>query len=501
MLYPKSPQRTDKRINYDTWLNAFDQVRKLHNLNFDHSYFITHEDPTGFYITFDPSSVSQTNEEFDFKVEANASSTTSTTFIVRGGIVARDSKNIQYKMGLSLDAGTWDENGSYDNDYKSINVAANAVSFVYVELNNKILPTTLTANSSLTWPGWDANKDRFVLARVNSYSHTVEQYFMKGGDVHDEVSQSDGNKPSPDTESLFCNNTSGRTELFNFPSPVDTPMVIGDLVVFRDATGGTAGVAKVNYTSKVLAAGHSDTSGSSTTSGYADYAGVAALANVASSGWPTTWDHVTQITNKATDDHPAYLCDVLLRMADGQSYRTSGTITAGKFVVTGGATNEWDLLNFVANVSSDVIIHANNSITLDADNFIAVTCPTYSNCSTSSTLMQSVGNVTSLSTGGFIKLDGDAGVIIDSDDDMRIVATGDINMDGVDVDIYGSNSLKISAQGGRAILLDSDIDLQSGGQLQVNGTPGVTMTGYSVLDTTTGELHSIATTKGLMTTG
>jgi hypothetical protein len=161
-------------------------------------------------------------------------------------------------------------------------------------------------------------------------------------------------------------------------------------------------------------------------------------------------------------------------MADGQSYKTTGTVTAGKFVVTGGATNDWDLINFQANVTSDITMHANGNITQDADGYIASTSPTYSNCTTSSTLIQSVGNVSSISSSGYIKIDGDAGVIIDSGGDIVIDATGDLNVDADNVDIYGSTSLQISAQGGRAILLDADIDLQTGGELQINGTKGKT---------------------------
>jgi hypothetical protein len=68
------------------------------------------------------------------------------------------------------------------------------------------------------------------------------------------------------------------------------------------------------------------------------------------------------------------------------------------------------------------------------------------------------------------------------------------------IDLHAMNSMIVGAQGGRQIVIDSDIDLQTSGQLQVDGTPGVTMSGYYVLDIN-GDLHSVATTKGLVTTG
>lgn len=51
MIYPKSPKRTDKVLNFDTYRFLFNQVKRLINIRFDSSKFFVRNDPSGLYIT------------------------------------------------------------------------------------------------------------------------------------------------------------------------------------------------------------------------------------------------------------------------------------------------------------------------------------------------------------------------------------------------------------------------------------------------------------------
>ena len=477
-----------------------DICNKLRNIDFDSNYFIVKNYGGGILVSMSDSALTGDEEEFHFKIESNSASSALTDYYVRGGVWRHQSKNIVYNIFSTCDAGPWDEN--YEDTYKSITLASNAVSYIYAELDNRLLPTTVTIKSSLTKPTYDNTKDFEILGKVNTSSGVIDTQWF-GGDIDRRVEQPDSNKTSPDTCSLERNNTSGVIQSYLFPAGADTAMVAGDLVEFRDLNGGIGGVPSTAYTSKVLSAGNADYA---TNSNHAVWADVAALANVASSGWPTSWDHPSLTDRNLSDagGHAYYWAYTGWRNPDSLSYKTTGDCFSNQFAIQENSTlNYWT--NAAAKItSSDFIslVTKTNDIDITAKRNLNESAVIHSSCSTSYTIIQSVGNVSSVSSSGFIKLDGDAGVIIDSDANLVLVSTGNLDVDaGGTVDIYGTSSLQISAQGGRAILLDADIDLQTGGQLQVNGTPGVTMTGYSVLDTTTGELHSIATTKGLMTTG
>jgi len=466
-----------------------DICNKLRNIDFDSNYFIVKNYGGGILVSMSDSALTGDEEEFHFKIESNSASSALTDYYVRGGVWRHQSKNIVYNIFSTCDAGPWDEN--YEDTYKSITLASNAVSYIYAELDNRLLPTTVTIKSSLTKPTYDNTKDFEILGKVNTSSGVIDTQWF-GGDIDRRVEQPDSNKTSPDTCSLERNNTSGVIQSYLFPAGADTAMVAGDLVEFRDLDGGIGGVPSTAYTSKVLAAGNADYA---TNANHAVWADVAALANVASSGWPTTFSHPSLTDLDASDDHPHYWANTSWRNPDDDSYKTTGDCFSNQFAIQENSTlNYWT--NAAAKItSSDFIslVTKTNDIDITAKRNLNESAVIHSSCSTSYTILQSVGNVSSVSSSGFIKLDGDAGVIIDSDADMVLVATGDINMDGVDLDIYGSNSLKISAQGGRAILLDSDIDLQSGGELQINGAKG--KTGWF----DDGTNFRITVTKGLIT--
>ena len=63
MLYPKSPKRTDKFLNYDTYNFMFNQVKKLIGLRFDPSKFNVQHDPSGMYVTMKSGGSGGTNDD------------------------------------------------------------------------------------------------------------------------------------------------------------------------------------------------------------------------------------------------------------------------------------------------------------------------------------------------------------------------------------------------------------------------------------------------------
>lgn len=445
-------------------------------------------DVTPYGITVSGQQLVQDAERAHFLVESNVSGT-SISYLVRGGYWFRELENgvTLLKLPLQCDSGGWDEN--YDDTYKSITLSNNTTShYITLILDDPLEPTTLSVTSSVTAPVYSEETSYLIIAKANAASGVIDQYYS--GDYHDMTyNRVDDAPPDILNQSLEIDGTTKRMQLKGFPGGVDTAMVATDLVVFRDKTGGLGGVPKVSFTSKVLDSAHSDDS---------DHAIIADFSNssgIALSGWPTTWDHVNDITNKGTDDHPAFWAEVAFRNPDDQSYKTTGDCFSNQFAIQeNSAVNYWT--NAAAHIESSDFISLEtktNDIDIAAKRNLNESSVIYSSCSTSYTLIQSVGNVTALSGTAYVKIDGDAGVIIDSGSDMVLVAIDDLDVDADKVDIYGSTSLKISAQGGRAILLDADIDLQTGGELQVNGSKG--KTGWF----DDGTNFRITVTKGLIT--
>ena len=494
-------------VNKPGFNNMADICNIFRNIAFDKTQFLVRQLGDSISVSLQGDSAGLgAEEEHHWLVESNATSSNSSSWIVRGGYWLRELEEGLgvSKIPLTCDTGVWNED--YDARYKSITTATNVGSYyVYLELDHPLKPTTCVVKSSTTWPAYTNAKSTMVIAKTNCTSGTVEQYLE--GDYYDATyARPDAQLPGQSSYSISVNNSTGRTIQYDFVNPPNTGMVAGDLVEFRQVTG-IGGVPTLRYTSKVLDSVHADDADDALHADDADHAISSDWADYANAGsWPTSFDHPSLTDRNLSDagGHSYYWAYSGWRNPDNLSYKTTGDCFSNQFAIQENSTlNYWT--NAAAKItSSDFIslVTKTNDIDITAKRNLNESAVIHSSCSTSYTIIQSVGNVSSVSSSGFIKLDGDAGVIIDSDANLVLVSTGNLDVDaGGTVDIYGTSSLQISAQGGRAILLDADIDLQTGGQLQVNGTPGVTMTGYSVLDTTTGELHSIATTKGLMTTG
>lgn len=510
MRYVKPPHRTDRSISYSNWSQLYDQNKKLLNITFDPATFFVMDDPTGVYVAVNPSSIISTMEEdrYHWRVETNAAASNSSSLIVRGGYWNRELPEGlgSYKIALTCDSGAWDED--YDNSYKSLQTATSTASYyIYVELDNPLHPTTCTAKSSLTWPAYDNARSSMVIAWTNCASGEIEQFLE--GDYYDAVySRPDSQLPGQSSYSIQVNNTTGRTMLYDFTNASSAVMVTGDLVVIRQ-DNGIGGNHTVRYTNKVLNAAYADSAGTSGSSSYALDAGTAAFADVAGSGWPTSWAH-------------AGLSDIIAG-TDGDEHNGDPQSGVGNFPYISGRANR--LANSVApGVTIDDATRNESILVNERELRAADNAPVLVWSSADCYLQIALGLKTlkwaarQLVTGDQVELDWSDGVHEMTNSwsttlDFSVGRTcdayqfeitdqpGDNYWDSDDlivevdntVDIHATTSLVICAQGGRAILLDADIDLQTGGQLQINGAMG--KTGY-VDD---GTNFRLTFTKGLIT--
>lgn len=87
-----TPKRTDKKINFDQYVNQYTDVQKLKNLHFDPAVFYVMDDPTGTYVSTLPSTeVAVTPEDFGIK------SVTGLTVTIYGGSIVIGSQ--EYTCG------------------------------------------------------------------------------------------------------------------------------------------------------------------------------------------------------------------------------------------------------------------------------------------------------------------------------------------------------------------------------------------------------------------
>jgi len=334
-----------------------------------------------------------------------------------------------------------------------------------------------------------------VIAYTNASSGSIEQYL--DGDYYDSVyARPDSQLPGQTSYSVQINNTTGRTIHYDFTNPIDTGMAAGDLVEFRQVTG-IGGAPTLRYTSKVLDSVHADNADDATWASDADHANWADYANAGS--WPTTFDHPDLDELDASDDHPHYWANTDWRNPDDGNYSTSGNVTAAIFYVY-STSQSWSADVLAVDVTSTIDLYADDDITLNSAADIMLSSVNYYNCTSGEILTQSVTNNTVQSTTGWVTINGAAGVSVLSTNSVSVTATDDFTVDaGNVVDIHATNSLTISAQALRAIVMDSDIDLQTSGELQINGVPGITDNTLCLTDPSNGDLYTATFTKGLLT--
>jgi len=439
-------------------------------------------------------------EKSHFKVEANASSSNACSMIVRGGEWIRELEDgvNEFVVPLECDTGVWDEN--WNDTYKSISLPNNTASYyIYLKLDDCLNPSNCAAKVSSSWPTFNDEDSYVVIAKANAGSHIIEQYFS--GDIYDRIyARTDASSYKGGITSCSIElDANHKTQLYNFPDWTDTPMVAGDLVVIADQNGGVGGVPGVSYTSKVLSAGNADYAEDANNASHADFADVATYANTGP--WPTTFDHPSLTDRNLSDSggHAYYWAYTGWRNPDTQSYATDAEVTAGKFIIYGGP-QYWNNVNMIVDVTGNIDLDSDDDITINSVADMILGSVNYYNCTTGTILTQSFGNNTTQSTGGWVTINGSAGVEILSTNSVSVTATDDFTVDaGNVVDIHATNSLTISAQALRAIVLDSDIDLQTSGELQINGVPGVTDNTLCLTDPSNGDLYTATFTKGLLT--
>jgi len=472
--------------------NAVRTVNNLRNIDFDSNFSYAY-DGSGVHISANHKSISPSDEfRHHFKVESNTASNTA-SFLVRGGYWLREQEDgtTLWKTPLSCDTGAY--SGDYDKQYKTISLATNtADNYISIVLDDALRPTSCDVLVSTTWPVFNDLTSYEVIATINGASNVINQFITE--DKNDNTYARMDSHPHDgaiETCTLEINGITSKTQLYKFPDRIDTKMVTGDLVVFSDQNGGTGGAPSVSYTSSVL---HADTAEDANNSSHSDSSDWAGYANNGS--WPTTFDHPS-LTDRDLSDlggHRYYWAYSGWRHPDTQSYATDADVTAGRFLIYGGP-QYWNNVALNVDVTSTIDLYADDDISIDSAADIMESSLNYFNCTSGTILIQAYTNNTIESTTGWVTIDGDVGVSILSANSVSISATDDVIVDaGNVVDIYGTNSLTISAQGGRAIVLDADIDLQTGGELQINSAKG--KTGW-VDD---GVNFRLTFTKGLITT-
>jgi len=172
----------------------------LRNLNFDQSQFKTTTLANGVHVSL--SSPSAEELDFHFQLESNVTASSLTSYICRGGFFIQDIADTQTVTGLYCDGDVeWDED--WDDSYKSFELPADDVSYVYIDYDREAETPTLDLKSSLTWPAMEEDSDIIILGRIDTSSGVIEQYFRD--DAYDVFFRPDTYSSILDQQTLDCN--------------------------------------------------------------------------------------------------------------------------------------------------------------------------------------------------------------------------------------------------------------------------------------------------------
>ena len=511
-------QRTILKVNYPSFNRMVDLHNKLRNISFDHNFIVT-QSSSGLNVGLNISAITATlSDNPHFWLENNSSSSTpGSDFICRGGIWNRDSHDDNYEAKLVCDNGNaWSED--YTTDYKSFSIPANSVRYVYIKLDDPMVPTEVTLATSASWPAYDPDTDFVVIGRCNSYSGVCEQYY--DGDVNDSYERPDGEDSDDALNSIERNDASGNLQLYDFDTASDEYCIevanVGGIIqiIYQttnqtpsscDTTASNAGtfatgLSRGDHTHKITDSEHSN------------YSDIATYANTGP--WISTFYHgaygsignvlydIQQGT--APDGH-----DSLSTTTGNYPYISGRGINreGNKFLSTASIDDTDGHESIIPNErtlnvdDSDVTINWGCCYAYTLSSQICIKWDTQELTSNNSRdLCWAVAtheltnswSCTKTFNAKKYEMSDDAANDYWSATNFKVTST---NL----VDIYATNGLTIGAQAVRQIVLGADINLVTG-TLKINNTPGVSMTGYSVIDNI-GNLHPIATTSGLLTTG
>ena len=235
MFYPKSPKKSDRQINFDTYQNIYNQVKKFQGLRFDPSVFYTMSDPSGVYVTLVPSEESSnaSSEEYHFLVESNTSSTVD----IHAGRWVQFYDGLDIGAGnvavteLSVNSGT---SGSF-KDVKTLGGFSDGDNYLALKLNNAKNPTSMTVtNLGATYPNSGLfGRDTIVIAKVTQTSGNVasiEQYW-NGADITQALTYEND-------DCSITRNIDDQNCLVNFGNVSARTQIIGTDVIPKQA-GGT----------------------------------------------------------------------------------------------------------------------------------------------------------------------------------------------------------------------------------------------------------------------
>jgi len=507
--------------------NAVRTVNNLRNIDFDSNFSYAY-DGSGVHISAKPNLNKDALENYHFKIESNTASSTNGDIIIRGGFWIRESGDDRQIVGSKNDDGSDYHivSNSYSEQYTSLSCGNAAPKYIYLETNVAMRPTTVEIKQSTTWPtNEEPEKSKLVLGWV--YSNTsssqleINQFWI--GDTQDYWERPDSdNLDAPNLRSSIDRNSSGDLELFSF----DLSALPEYCVEIGGVPGGEKhivyGITDNTPTDCDTSASNPGTFGLGLSRGDhrhkildSDHATASDWATYANSGaWPTTFDHgaynmigniLEDIKNgiapdghnsltTSTGNYPYISGRGVAR--EGNKFLTGATIddnTGAESIAPNERTLNYAdsiyTLNwgccFCQTITSEITIKWNNQELLtDNDRDLCWASATHE-------LTNSWSCTKTFNAKKYQMSD-------DSANDYWDAATFKVTSTSV-VDIYGGTSLTVQAAGGRAIVLGADIDLQTSA-LKINGTPGISMSGYNVIDNL-GNLHPIATTLGLLTTG
>jgi len=227
MRHNRLPKISDKGINFDGYLNTIRQTNKLMNIQFDPTIFVVQDDPSGMYISMNPQSATTTSNASGYHLSGEVTQSNCAgaggTLIVRGGLAVRKTNSDVYVIPLTCDSGP----SEFYEDYKTVSGITSS-KYVFAELDDPLIPTTLTIDTNATYPVDDANKyTKFVLGYANVTSDVLTWEPYREMDlIPDSPILPDTNMPIVDNRSLEFRAADGRLQLYGL-SNAASKFVVG----------------------------------------------------------------------------------------------------------------------------------------------------------------------------------------------------------------------------------------------------------------------------------
>jgi hypothetical protein len=164
MRFNQIPKKTDRAINFSNWENVNRQVKKLQNIKFDPFVFQTIEDPSGIYVTIQPSSGDETHQH-RWTIENTSNSTAGTYSCVVGNGCADILSDV-----VCWNVGDGNVSGLALGDnliYAKTQRDGGGAILMYANTNSNVMPTqSELGNNNFGW----------VIGEINTVSNVIIQH-------------------------------------------------------------------------------------------------------------------------------------------------------------------------------------------------------------------------------------------------------------------------------------------------------------------------------------